>query len=147
MTATLLVEALNSTITLVAAALPNVSVTYDGVRAENTSADGDVWGVDPLTATGAPGPMKAGRKHPREEGTLTLACECLGDSQLLADRAVVALAAQVETVVADNPNLGLGAIESATVTGKTFDSRGFDRESARAASRLLLTITYKTTLR
>lgn len=146
MTATLLVEALNSTITLVAAALPAVQVTYEWPRPENQPAAGMVCGADPLSADGSAGPLKAGRKHPREEGTLTLVAQVLDDSQLTADRACVDLAEQVETVIADNPTLGLEHIHSAVVTGKRFE-RGPHPDTASNGSRVFLTVTYSATLR
>jgi hypothetical protein len=144
-TATLAVEALAALIDLTTAALPDVSVTYEAPRSENQEATGLVYGADPLTADGSAGPMRAGRKAAREEGALTVVCESLRPSQLEADRATVVLVGRVETVVADNPTLGL-PVEWAVVTGKRFE-RGTERDTANSGSRCFLTITYKATLR
>jgi hypothetical protein len=145
-TATLLVEALASLIDLTAVAVPDASVTYEAPRAENQDATGLVYGADPLASDGTPGPLRAGRKTPREEGAITVVCECLAASQLEADRANVILVGRVETVVADNPKLGLSGIEGAWVSAKRFE-RGVERDTANSGSRCILTITYRSTLR
>jgi hypothetical protein len=107
-TTSTLVTVRSAIVTLLSAALPTVQVSY--AHPGEPEAHGEFIFLGFAQSTNEVPTMKAGRKRTDERYVQQVIVEVKGEgmTQLQADTRCMELFAEVEDIIADDPNLGLG---------------------------------------